>query len=165
MAEILWSWSKDLEVILKGRNKDHIIEDNDIVLLLSNFDPIDQLLVGSCAQAEDLLADRQNLIELYCQFVHLGGCVDGAKYQVLKRALEEQFLWRFQGLLEDQITQVFDDLFLVELPTKEMNLKGRLMHQPFEKTVLTLLVLLWNDFNEFLAAPQASIDEASLYRE
>jgi hypothetical protein len=64
VAKVLRSRPQDLEVGLEGRHEDHIIEDYNIIPLLADLDAVDQLLVGGSAEAEHLLADAEDLIEL-----------------------------------------------------------------------------------------------------
>lgn len=55
MEGVLDGRSKNLEIGLYGRHEDHVVEDDDVVSLLTDFHTVDQLLVGSSTQPQNLL--------------------------------------------------------------------------------------------------------------
>jgi hypothetical protein len=55
MRWVLDGRSKNFQVGLNGGHEDHVVEDDDVVSLLADFHTVDQLLVGSGTQPQNLL--------------------------------------------------------------------------------------------------------------
>ena len=55
MGWVLDGRSKNLEVGLNGGHEDHVVENDDVVSPLADFNTVDQLLVGSGTQPQNLL--------------------------------------------------------------------------------------------------------------
>ncbi len=57
MGWVLDGRSKNFQVGLYGGHEDHVVEDDDVVSLLADFHTVDQLLVGSGTQPQNLLTN------------------------------------------------------------------------------------------------------------